>query len=355
MAGILLLGILNWLFFRVRDLLVMLLCALFLSFAMEPAVNRLAARGMKRGAATGLVFAGFFLATAVFIGAVGTLVVREVSDFVDEAPEYVEDLEGQINDTLGTDLNSDDLVDSLTEADGPVQEFATKYAGSALSVGLAAVGAVFRLLTVALFTFYLVADGPRFRRVICSFLPPRRQVTVLRNWEVAIDKTGGYIYSRALLAGISAFATFVFLEVMDVPYSLALALWVGLVSQFVPVVGTYLAGALPVLVALIDDPVEGLWVLGFIVVYQQIENYLFAPRITARTMSLHPAVAFGTVIAGAGILGPIGAVLALPVAAVIQAIGSSYLARHEVVASHMTDDAGRRHADAAEAAPAGET
>jgi predicted PurR-regulated permease PerM len=338
LAGVLLLGILNWLFFRVRELLIMLLVSLFLSFALEPAVNRLAARGMRRGAATALVFVGLLLSVGVFLGALGTLVVQEVSDFVEEAPEYVADLEEQVNDTFGTELNSDELVDSLTEADGPVQEFATKYAGNAVSIGATALGVLFQLLTISLFTFYLVADGPGFRRAICSFLPPMHQHTVLRNWELAIDKTGGYIYSRALLAGLSAVATFAFLEVLGVPYALALAVWVGLVSQFVPVVGTYLAGAFPVVIAAIDEPVDGLWVLGFIVVYQQIENYLFAPRITARTMELHPAVAFGTVIAGAGILGPVGAVLALPVAAMIQAVGSTYLNRHEVVETDMTRD-----------------
>ncbi|MCB0971057.1 MAG: AI-2E family transporter, partial [Acidimicrobiales bacterium] len=273
LVGFLLLGVLNWLFFRVKDLLVMLLVSLFLSFALEPAVNWLSSRGIRRGAATGLVFVGLLASVVVFLGALGTLVVQEVSDFVDEAPAYVEDLEIQINDTFGTDLNSDDLVASLTEADGPVSDFATRYAGNAVSIGLRAVGVLFQMLTIGLFTFYLVADGPRFRRVICSFLPPERQLTVLRNWELAIQKTGGYIYSRALLAGLSAVATFAFLEIIGVPYALALAIWVGLVSQFVPVVGTYLAGAFPVIIAVLDDPVDGLWVLGFIVVYQQIENY----------------------------------------------------------------------------------
>ena len=237
LAGVLLLGILNWLFFRVRELLIMLLVSLFLSFALEPAVNRLAARGMRRGAATALVFVGLLLSVGVFLGALGTLVVQEVSDFVEEAPEYVADLEEQVNDTFGTELNSDELVDSLTEADGPVQEFATKYAGNAVSIGATALGVLFQLLTISLFTFYLVADGPGFRRAICSFLPPMHQHTVLRNWELAIDKTGGYIYSRALLAGLSAVATFAFLEVLGVPYALALAVWVGLGSPFVPVVG----------------------------------------------------------------------------------------------------------------------
>jgi predicted PurR-regulated permease PerM len=105
-------------------------------------------------------------------------------------------------------------------------------------------------------------------------------------------------------------ATWLALTLIGVPYPLALAAWVGLVSQFVPTVGTYLAGALPVLIALFHDPVDALWVLAFILVYQQFENIVLSPRVTARTMSLHPAVAFGAVIAGGAALGPIGALLA---------------------------------------------
>ena len=146
-------------------------------------------------------------------------------------------------------------------------------------------------------------------------------------WELAIESTGGYVYSRALLAACSAVVTTLFLTVTGVPYPLALGLWVGLVSQFVPSVGTYLAGALPVLIALLNDPVDGLLVLVFIILYQQFENMILSPRITSRTMALHPAVAFGAVIAGGAIMGPIGALLALPAAASVQALVSAYLHR----------------------------
>ena len=109
-----------------------------------------------------------------------------------------------------------------------------------------------------------------------------------------------------------------------------------MLSQFVPVVGTYLAGALPVIIALIDQPIEAVWVLIAIFVYQQIENYLLAPPITAHTMDIHPAVAFGAVIAGASILGPVGALLALPAGATLQAFVSTYVNRHDVVETHLT-------------------
>ena len=91
---------------------------------------------------------------------------------------------------------------------------------------------------------------------------------------------------------------------------------------------------LPVLVALVNEPVKALWVLALVAVYQQVENYVLAPRVTARTMELNPAVAFGAAIAGAAILGPVGAILALPTAASVQAFAGLYLRRHEVVDSH---------------------
>src|SRR5690606_36333643 len=102
------------------------------------------------------------------------------------------------------------------------------------------------------------------------------------------------------------------------------------------------AGAVPVLVALSSDPIDGIWVLAFVFAYQQVENYFFAPRITARTMALHPAVAFATVIAGAALFGAVGALLALPAAAVLQALVSTYVSRHEVIESEMTAEPGRR-------------
>ena len=107
-----------------------------------------------------------------------------------------------------------------------------------------------------------------------------------------------------------------------------------------PSVGTYLAGALPVVIALLSQPVDALWVLAFIVAYQQLENMVLSPRITSRTMALHPAVAFGAVIAGGAIMGPIGALLALPAAASMQALISTYLHRYDVVASPLTGPSG---------------
>jgi predicted PurR-regulated permease PerM len=313
---------------QLRGFIVVVLVSLFLALAIEPAVNALARRGWRRGRATGLVLVGVLVAIAGFLFAVGALLVDQVSTLADRAPEYVDEAIDWINDTFDQRLTADDIT-------ARVQEWATGLADDTIALGVGALGALLNLLTIALFTFYLVADGPRLRRAICSALPPRRQLQVLEVWEIAIAKTGGYLYSRFLLAALSTFFTSIALTLIGVASPVALGLWVGLVSQFLPVVGTYLAGVLPIFVALVDDPLTAFWVLVFIVVYQQVENYVFAPRITARTMELHPAVAFGSVLVGAALLGTAGALLALPAAASVQAVIGSSIRRHEVVESDL--------------------
>jgi predicted PurR-regulated permease PerM len=331
MLGVAGLFVVWWLLLRLRTLLILLLVSLFLAIAIEPAVNALARRGWRRGAATAVIFLVLFVAAVGFVVAIGSLVADQVSNLADAVPGYVEETIAFVNRTFGTNLSSATLVAQLSSASSPLRTFATGLAGSALGIGVQLLTLLFQLLTVALFTFYFAADGPRFRRAVFSVLAPGRQREVLRAWDVAVEQTGGYVYSRALLAVASATATGAFLWLIGVPNPLALGIWVGLVSQFVPTVGTYLAGALPVLVALLSDPLDAVWVVGFIAAYQQFENYLLAPRITARTMSLHPAVAFGAVIAGASLLGGVGALLALPAAATLQAFGATYIRRHEVV------------------------
>ncbi len=296
-----------WVVVRMRSLLVMLVVALFASFALEPAVNWLAARGMRRGLATGAVMFGGLLMAVGFLVIIGQALVTQTSDFVEELPTYLGDVEEWVNESFDADVDFNELIDRIRERDDELQGLAADVAGNALDITFSAVGVVFQLFTVALFTFYMVADGPRFRRAVLQFLNPERQERVVRGWEVAIDKTGGYIYSRALLAVLSATFTSIFLAIMGVPYAIALGLFTGVVSQFVPTIGTYIGGALPVLIALSEDPVDAIAVLGFIVVYQQVENYIFSPKITAQTMDLHPAVAFGTVIAGASLFGGVGA------------------------------------------------
>ncbi len=321
---------------QVRQLLIWLLIALFLSFALEPAVNWFHKHGWKRGPATALVLFALFLLGVGLVASMIPLVIGQIQDLIGKIPGWLDELGKYTDKWFGVRISTDNLLKNIDKIKGNLGKYAADLAGNLLGVVASVLGLIFQLLTIALFTFYLVADGPRFRRTVCSFLSPERQVRVLDTWEVAIDKTGGYLYSRLLLAVLSGVATFIFLTILGVPFAAALALWMGLVSQFVPVVGTYIAMFLPILVALGEGVGSAVAVLIFFALYQQLENYLFAPKITARTMQLHPAVAFASAIVGGSILGPIGAFLALPAAAIVQAVLSTYMERYTVVESHLT-------------------
>ena len=317
---------------QLQQLLLWLLAALFLSFALEPAVNWLVARGWRRGAAAAVVLFGLALLGLLAVALMVPLVIDQVQELVRRLPDWLDEASVYTERWFDVELTSEKILENIASAQADVQGIAANVA----SVGAFLLGLIFQVLTIGLFTFYLVADGPRFRRGVCSLLPPRRQHEILAAWNVAIDKTGGYLYSRLLLALVNAVATFVVLQALGVPFPIPLALWQGFVSQFIPVVGTYIAAAVPLLVALLGDPWTAALFLVFVLIYQQIENYLLAPRITARTMQLHPAVAFGAALAGGSISGLIGAFMALPAAAVIQATVSTYLKRHEVVETELT-------------------
>jgi predicted PurR-regulated permease PerM len=126
---------------------------------------------------------------------------------------------------------------------------------------------------------------------------------VLGVWELAIAKTGGYVYSRVLTAVVSAAFHIAAFTLIGVQYPVALGVWVGLISSLIPAVGTYIAGALPIIVALATSPLQAVWVLVAITAYQQVENYIIVPKITATTVELHPAVAFLSVLAGGALAG----------------------------------------------------
>jgi predicted PurR-regulated permease PerM len=325
-----------------HTLFVLLLVSLFLSFSIEPGVNRLARRGWRRGTATTVILLGVTVGFLVFVVAIVTAVGQNIAELLGNSEKYVNNTVRFLNDNFHTKIDATKVVDSINDPKGPVQKFIDSQKGKVVDVSVAALGLLVQALSVMLFTFYLVADGPKMRRSICSRLSPERQKRVLDTWELAIDKTGGYLYSRALLALLSAFFHWVVLQALGTQAPVALALWVGVVSQFLPVVGTYLAGALPVIITFIDSPSKALGVLVFVVVYQQIENYLFLPRITARTMDLHPAVAFGSAIAGGAVLGAVGAILAIPGAAMLQALLSNTGERHEVIETKLTAITPRR-------------
>ncbi|WP_078655965.1 AI-2E family transporter [Streptomyces fulvoviolaceus] len=322
----------SWAFHELTGLLINILIAFFLALAIEPAVSWMASRGMRRGLATFFVFFAVLIVSAGFVTLLGSMLAGQIIKIVEDFPNYLDSVINWINAHFNTDLKRVDVQEGLLRSDW-LRNYVQNSATGVLDVSAQVLGGLFQLLTITLFSFYFAADGPRLRRALCSVLPPAKQAEVLRAWEIAVNKTGGYIYSRGLMALISGVAHYVLLQSLNVPYAPVLAVWVGLVSQFIPTIGTYLAGALPMLIAFTVDPWYALWVLVFVVIYQQFENYVLQPKLTAKTVDIHPAVAFGSVIAGTALLGAVGALIAIPAVATLQAFLGAYVKRYDV-----TDD-----------------
>ncbi|GAA3819965.1 AI-2E family transporter [Cellulomonas soli] len=311
----------------------------FLALAMEPLIAWLVRRGVRRTRATGIVMIGSIVVILGLLGLFGGLFVTQLIELVQSLPTFYTQLTDFADTRFGLDLPTQvELLDTLGNN---WQDLAPGIVG----VGTSVLGGLFTTSAVLLVVYYMASAGPKFRAAICRYLAPHRQREVLRLWEVSQEKVADFINSRIVLAALSTVFTFIFLTVLGIPYALPLAAFTGVVSQFVPTIGTYIGGALPVVVALSVSPLKGLLVLAFIIAYQQLENLVFAPKVSARSLALNPAVSFLAVLAFGAVFGALGAFLALPVAATIQAVSNVYLRRHELVDSEMLrEDRGARSA-----------
>ncbi|QAY69721.1 AI-2E family transporter [Xylanimonas protaetiae] len=313
------------------SLLFTVFTAWFVSLAIEPAVGRLARR-MPRGAATGLVMLGVIIFFGAFLALFGNLVVQQVSTLVEAIPDLVNRALDLAYDQFGVRYSLDDLLSQVQQNAGSAANLAGTLAGGILSFIGTLAGAVGTFFVFALMLFYLSADGPRLRRWIASLFPPKAQEATLTAWDTMAEKTGRFVGARLLLATVNATCTAIVFAIIGLPSWLALALWTGIVAQFVPAIGTYIAIALPTLVgALSPNPWLGLIALGWGVLYQQVENLTIEPRISARAVNVNPAVGFGSVILGTSMFGIAGALLAIPVVAMLLTLLDIYRTRYELL------------------------
>ncbi|MGW8567634.1 AI-2E family transporter [Isoptericola sp. NPDC055881] len=319
---------------QLGGLAVNVLVAFFIALALEPIVVWLVRHGWRRGAAAGVALGGAIVVVLGVLALFGNLFVQQLVQLVSSLPALYTSLQTGIEQRWDVTVpDSDDLIAQTIDQWG--QDVAT----GAISVGVSIVGVLFAITTILLVTYYVIAAGPRFRAAICAWLRPDRQQEVLTLWEITQVKVSDFISSRIVLASLSSVFTFVFLLIMDTPYALPLSVFTGVVSQFVPTIGTYIGGALPVAVALAAQGLpQAVAVLVFIIAYQQLENLIFSPRVSARALEMNPAVSFLGVLAFGAVFGALGAFLALPILATIQAVANTFLQRHELIESHLLHD-----------------
>lgn len=320
-----------------QGLAINVLIAFFLALALEPPVVWCVRRGWRRGAAAAVALVGSLLMIVLILALFGNLFVQQLVQLLGSVPDVYAGIQDLAAEQFGVALpDSDDLVRNV------LTQFGDDVATGALLFGTSVIGGLFAVLTILLVTYYLLAAGPRLRAAVCSWLTPARQQEVLTLWEITQVKVSDFISSRIVLAALSSAFTLVFLLILRTPYALPLAVFVGVVSQFVPTIGTYLGGALPIAVALTSQGLpQALAVLAFVVAYQQLENLYFSPKVSARALEMNPAVSFLAVLAFGSLFGALGAFLALPITATIQATANTYLRRHALIKSRMLQDPGR--------------
>lgn len=334
-----------WAVIQARELTSMLVISLFFALALVPGVNHLhQKRGWKRGAAVGFIYlAGILvlaLLTLVLIPNIGQLAERIGQD----GTRWLTSLDRWTSDTFGIHIVSAQASrDAAVTTKEFLGQWSDKLIGAASDVVSTGVGFVFSVATIATFTFYFAAGFPRLLRGFLSWFSPARQQRLGWTIDESITQVGGYLYSRLLLTAVNGLGFFVVMVAVGVPVGLAipLAIFGGFVSEFIPGIGTYIGGAIPIALTLaIQGLIPALIVLGYVLVYQQIENYWLSPRISAKTMELNAGLAFGSALAGGALFGPMGAFMALPVAALICSFIKNYRRGHEVVyrSSYAQDD-----------------
>jgi predicted PurR-regulated permease PerM len=304
-----------------RGLVGMLIISTFFALAIIPGVNALTARyHMKRGAAVGIVY------LIAFVGLV-LLVLVLIPAVVKFAEAVSENLSGWISDlNAWTQANLGGATVAGDQTEQHVQAFLTQLAqwgGNVFGIVTSGIGFIFDFFTIAAFTFYIAAGFPNIRRAVASRMNPERQRVFAWITDQSIEQTGGYFYSRLLLMIVNGGLGFIVMLILGLPlvYAMPMALFLGFVSEFIPMIGTYIGMIIPLLVILaVLGWVQAVLFVVWVTIYQQLENYWLSPRFSSKTMELNGAVAFGSALFGGAIAGPMGAFMALPVAALVTAI-----------------------------------
>jgi predicted PurR-regulated permease PerM len=300
---------------QLTAVITLLVVAFFLTLALNPLVEALNSRGLRRPLCVAIVFGGL---VAVFT-ALGFVVVPPVAQqgglLADNAPKYLDNL---LSNRIIQDIDSHyhvlekfqvEFEKLVTNGD-----FMSGVFGGVLGAGKALASGFFAFLTVLVLTLYFLSSLPKVKVAAYGLVPRSRRPRFTSLSEEIMRRVGSYAIGQVAVATINAVFSWVMMSIVGIRYAAVLSVVVGFLG-LIPMVGASLGAAIVSLVALFDDPTKAAIALVYYVVYQQLENYVVAPRIMQRTISVPGAVTVIAALAGGTLLGVLGALLAIPVAA----------------------------------------
>ncbi|HEX2356485.1 MAG TPA: AI-2E family transporter [Micromonosporaceae bacterium] len=308
----------------VRSILVLVLIGLFVAISLDPAVRWLVARGVRRSFAVTIVVLAFVALFAVFVWSIVPPVVEQAGSLFADLPGYLQRLSDE-SSAVREVTDRYNLTDRLS---GLVADLPGRLAGGAVGFVQRFLGALASSLTVLVLAIYFMADMPRLRRGLVGLFPPRRRPRIAEVVGVVVDKVGGYMIGNVLISLFAGASTFVCLQLVGVPFALPLAVAVA-IADLIPMVGATLGAVICVLVSLVTVDIwpGSVIVLLFFIAYQQLENYVIAPRVMRNTVDLSPVAVLLVALIGGAVLGLVGAVMAIPIAATLKVVMSPTIAR----------------------------
>jgi predicted PurR-regulated permease PerM len=319
------LGIL-WLFLQIWTILLNAFVGVLLAMAVRPLVGRLERRGLSYRAALGTVLAGLLGATALLLVVIIPQGAEQINDLWDNLPAYVEDAFSFI------EPYQPDLYHRIVDWSKEIQEEGLTDAidvEGALRVGqTVAVGLGNAILVLVIAAYVLVDREYRFLNWLTRDLSPHNRAKIRRTLPAVTEVVSGYVLGQGLISLCFAVFAFVVLTILGVPSATLLAL-VAFVADAIPLIGIIIATVPATILGLTQGPVVGLIVLATFLLYQQFENYVLAPRVFGRTLRLSPLAILIAVLIGGQLLGILGVLLSLPIAASIPVIERIWLERDD--------------------------
>jgi predicted PurR-regulated permease PerM len=296
--------------------LILIVLALVFALGLDPVVSWLARRGLRRSWGVATVTVGFLLIVIGIFAVIIPPIVTQVEQLSRALPGLLQELQDR-SSTLGRLNTRYHLLDSLKA------QFSGGGGGpplnGVLNVGLAVFGTLTAAVTVLVLTVYFLANLPTIRQVLYRMFPASRRDRARELGDEISARVGGYVLGNLLTSVIAGLGTFLFLEIVHVPYAVALGVLVAILD-LIPVVGSTIGGILVTLVALSVSTTVAIASLVFYIAYRLLEDYLLVPRVMNRAVDVPPVLTIVALIMGAALLGIVGAFLAIPAAAAVQLV-----------------------------------
>lgn len=293
----------------IASILVLIMVSIVLAIGLQTPVNWLERRGWKRGSAAGLIFLAAFLVIAGFLAAVLPIIIRGISDLVDQAPDYLR------RASRGSGFIAD--LNERFDLTQKVEDLGRELPGTAVGLIKSLGSFVFNTLTVVILTLYFTTAMPRMRHFVARLLRREHREDFEQILDESIQRVGGYIAGNLIISVIAGVISFVALTIIGVPFPVPLAVWVAL-ADLIPTVGAILGAIVSVAVAGFAGVPELIATAAFFLVYQQVENYVIAPKVMTRAVEMSAATTIVAVLVGGSLLGFAGALLALPITAMLK-------------------------------------